>query len=57
MKALKKAADDVYAEYSAKNPKFKEIYEDYTKFMKRAREWSMMSQYYYLDTSKKLNSK
>jgi TRAP-type mannitol/chloroaromatic compound transport system substrate-binding protein len=56
MKALKKAADEVYAEYSAKNPKFKEIYEDYTKFMKRAREWSMMSQYYYLDTSKKLEN-
>jgi len=56
LKALKKASDEVYAEYSAKNPKFKEIYEDYTNYMKKARAWSMMSQYYYLDTSKKLES-
>ncbi len=55
LKALKKAADEVYAEYSAKNPKFKEIYEDYTNYMKKARDWSMMSQYYYLKMSKDLN--
>jgi len=54
MKALKKAADEVYAGYAAKNPKFKEIYEDYTKYMKKARAWSMMSQYYYLKMSKDL---
>jgi len=56
MVALKKAADKIYAGYSAKNPKFKEIYQDYTNYLKKAREWSMMSQYYYLQTSKELES-
>jgi len=56
MVALKKAADEVYAGYAAKNPKFKEIYTDYTAYMKKARAWSMMSQYYYLQTSKELDS-
>jgi len=54
MLALKKAADEVYAGYSAKNPKFKEIYQDYTAYMKKARAWSMMSQYDYLKLSKDL---
>jgi len=54
MAALKKAADEVYADYAAKNPKFKEILADYTAYMKKARAWSMMSQYYYLQTSKEL---
>jgi TRAP-type mannitol/chloroaromatic compound transport system substrate-binding protein len=54
LEALKKAADEVYAEYAAKNPKFKEIWEDYKAYMKKARAWSMMSQYYYLETSKEL---
>ena len=54
LEALKKAADEVYDEYAAKNPKFKEIRDDYFSYMKKAREWSMMSQYYYLQTSKEL---
>jgi TRAP-type mannitol/chloroaromatic compound transport system substrate-binding protein len=55
LKALKKASDEVYAGYAAKNPKFKEIWQDYTAYMKKARAWSMMSQYYYLKMSKDLN--
>jgi len=54
LKALKKAADEVYAKYSAENPKFKEIHDDYFAYMMKARDWSMMSQYYYLQTSKEL---
>ncbi|WP_456456243.1 TRAP transporter substrate-binding protein [Nitratifractor sp.] len=54
LKALKKAADEVYAKYSAQNPKFKEIHDDYFAYMKKARPWSMMSQYYYLQMSKEL---
>jgi TRAP-type mannitol/chloroaromatic compound transport system substrate-binding protein len=54
LEALKKASDEVYAENAAKNPKCKEIWEDYKAYMKKAREWSMMSQYYYLQTSKEL---
>ena len=55
--ALKKAADEVYVGYAAKNPKFKEIYQDYTAYMKKARAWSMMSQYDYLKMSKELEGK
>jgi len=55
LKAMKKAADEVYAKYSAKNPKFKEIHADYTNYMKKARAWSMMMQYGYLDLNKKLS--
>ena len=52
LKALKKAADEVYAAYAAKNPKFKEIWEDYKAYMKKAREWTMMMQGGYLDLSR-----
>ncbi len=53
--ALKKATDEVFSEYAAKNPLFKEIWADYTAYMKKARAWSMMMQYYYLKMSKDLN--
>ena len=54
LEALKKAADEVYAGYAAKNPKFKEIYTDYTAFMKKARAWTMMMQGGYLKLSDEL---
>ncbi len=54
LEALKKASDEVYSEYASKNPKFKEIWKDYKAYMKKARAWSMMSQYDYLKTSKEL---
>jgi len=54
LKALKKATDEVFADYASKNAKFKEIYQDYMAYMKKARPWSMMSQYYYLQMSKEL---
>ncbi len=57
MTALKRASDEVYEGYAAKNPKFKEILADYKDYMKKGRDWSMMSQYYYLQTSKELESK
>jgi len=55
MKALKSATDEVFNEYASKNAKFKEIWEDYKAYMKKARAWSMMSQYYYLKMSHDLN--
>ena len=54
MLALKKAAESVYAKYSAKNPLFKEIYKDYTSYMHKARAWTMMMQYQYLNTTKEI---
>jgi TRAP-type mannitol/chloroaromatic compound transport system substrate-binding protein len=52
--ALKKATDEVMNDYASKNALFKEIWTDYRAYMKKARAWSMMSQYYYLQTSKEL---
>jgi len=57
VKAMKKAADDVYAKYSAVNPKFKEIHDDYMAYMKKARAWTMMMQYGYLELSKEVADK
>jgi TRAP-type mannitol/chloroaromatic compound transport system substrate-binding protein len=50
--AMDKAATEVYEGYAAKNPKFKEIYEDYTAYMKKARAWSQMMQGGYLNLEK-----
>ena len=50
--ALKKASDEVYSEYAKKNPKFKEIYNDYFSYMKKAREWTQMMQGSYLNLLK-----
>ena len=55
MQALKKASDEVYDAYAAKNPKFKEILADYRAYMKKTRAWTMMMQYGYLDMTKKLD--
>ena len=54
MLALEKAAEEVYAKYSAKNPLFKEIYKDYTSYMRKARAWTMMMQYQYLNATKEI---
>ncbi len=48
LKALKKATADILNEYASKNPLFKEIYEDYMSYLKKARAWTMISEYYYL---------
>ena len=55
LQALKKAADEVYEGYAAKNPKFKEIWEDYKAYMSKAREWTMMMQGGYLKLSEELS--
>jgi TRAP-type mannitol/chloroaromatic compound transport system substrate-binding protein len=50
IKAMKKATDEVLAKYASKNSLFKEIYENQQKFMKKAREWTIMSEYHYIQT-------
>ena len=52
IEAMKKATKEVYAEYAAKNPKFKEIYEDYQAFQKKSRAWTQMMQGGYLELDK-----
>ena len=51
VKAMKKATDEVFDKYASKNKLFKEIYENQQAFMKKARKWSIMSEYHYIKTS------
>jgi TRAP-type mannitol/chloroaromatic compound transport system substrate-binding protein len=41
----------VFDKYASKNKLFKEIYENQQSFMKKARKWSIMSEYHYIKTS------
>ena len=52
---MKKATDEVMNEYASKNALFKEIYSDYKSYQKKAREWTMMSEYYYLKASQEVS--
>jgi len=51
VKAMKKATDEVFAKYASKNALFKEIYENQQAYMKKARAWSKMGEYNYIQTS------
>ena len=54
LKAMKKATDEIMNEYASKNALFKEIYNDYKAYQKKARVWTMMSEYYYLKASQEV---
>lgn len=49
--AMKKATDEVMDGYAAESADFKEVYESQKDYMAKAREWTKMSEYYYLQTS------
>ncbi len=51
LKAMKKATDEVMAEYSKKDPLFKEIYESQRDYLKSVREWTKISDYDFIKTS------
>jgi TRAP-type mannitol/chloroaromatic compound transport system substrate-binding protein len=51
LKAMKKATDEVMGAYAAENDEFKAIYESQQAYMAKARKWTVMSEYYYLQTS------
>jgi TRAP-type mannitol/chloroaromatic compound transport system substrate-binding protein len=53
--AMKKATDEVLNDYAAKDPLFKEVLDSQINFMKKAREWTKMSELYYLQQSEKVN--
>ena len=42
-------------EYAAKDPLFKEVLDSQRAFMQTAREWTKMSEQYYLQESEKVN--
>jgi len=50
LKAMKKATDEVMNDYAAQNADFKAVYESQKAFMAQAREWTKMSDYYYVQT-------
>ncbi|BCO08911.1 ABC transporter substrate-binding protein [Desulfolithobacter dissulfuricans] len=50
LKAMKKATDEVLNSYAAKDPVFKEILESQRSFMKKARQWTIISDYNYIKT-------
>ncbi len=54
LQAMKKASDEVLADYAAKDPFFKEVLDSQNKFMKKARAWTKMSEQYYLQESEKV---
>ena len=56
LKAMKKATDEIMQSYADKNALFKEIWTDYKSYMKKARTWTMMSEYYYLKASKEVGA-
>jgi len=51
LKAMKKATDTLLNDYAAKDPQFKEILESQRTFMKKARQWTIISDYNYIKTS------
>lgn len=51
LKAMKKATDELLDGYAGKDPQFKEILESQRAFMKKAREWTIISDYNYIKTS------
>jgi TRAP-type mannitol/chloroaromatic compound transport system substrate-binding protein len=54
LKAMKKATDEILNGYAAKDPQFRLILESQRKFMKKARKWTMISEYNYLKTCEEL---
>lgn len=54
LQAMKNAADELYEEYAAKDPGFKEVYDSQQAFMKKARVWSEISEYNYITTSREV---
>ncbi|MGD9189878.1 MAG: TRAP transporter substrate-binding protein [Desulfobacteraceae bacterium] len=54
LKAMKQAADKLYEQYAAKNDNFKKIMESQAAFMKKARDWSTISEYNYIKITSEL---
>jgi len=53
--AMKKATDEVLDAYAAKDPFFKQVLDSQRAFLQTAREWTRMSEQYYLQEAEKVN--
>ena len=51
LKAMSKANDEVLQGYAAENAEFKEVYDSRKAYMDTARQWTNVSEKYYLETS------
>ncbi len=51
LKAMKKSTDEVMESYAKKDKLFKEIYTSQKNYIKKAREWTKISEYDYITTS------
>jgi len=54
LQAMKKAADELYDEYAAADPFFKEVLESQRAYMKKARNWTEISEFNYIKTTQEL---
>ena len=52
--AMKKASDEVLANYSKQDPLFKEIYDSQQQYLKKSRPWTTISEYNYIKTANSL---
>ncbi len=54
LQAMKKAADELYDSYAAKDPMFNKVLASQRDYMEKARAWTVISEYNYIETSKTL---
>ncbi len=54
LEAMKKATDEVLDNYAKKDPLFKEILDSQRTYMKKAREWTKISEYDYIKTAEEV---
>jgi TRAP-type mannitol/chloroaromatic compound transport system substrate-binding protein len=57
LKAMYNATQEVLQGYASKNKLFAEIWANQKAWMKKARAWSMMSEFYYLKASQEVEGK
>lgn len=56
LQAMKKAADELYSEYAAKDASFKEVLESQKAYMQKARTWTEISEYNYIKMNNELKN-
>ncbi len=49
MRAMKKASDEIMADYASQDPNFKEVLESQQAYMKKARAWTDISEFNYIE--------
>jgi TRAP-type mannitol/chloroaromatic compound transport system substrate-binding protein len=53
--AMKQAADELYDAYAAEDPFFKKVWESQKEYMEKARTWTQISEYNYINTVNQLS--